>query len=96
MLYDKRMKTYSSLKEKYLKDPDVRREYDKLKPRYELIESIIKKRIEKGLSQKDLANMIETKQSAISRIESGNYNPSFNLIQKITKALDSELEIKII
>lgn len=96
MLYDKRMKTYSSLKEKYLKDPDVRREYDKLKPRYELIESIIKKRIEKGLSQKDLANMIKTKQSAISRIESGNYNPSFNLIQKVAKALDSKLEIKII
>lgn len=96
MLYDKRMKTYSSLKEKYLKDPDVRREYDKLKPRYELIESIIKKRIEKGLSQKDLANMIETKQSAISRIESGNYNPSFNLIQKIAKALDSKLEVKIV
>ena len=44
--------------------------------------------------QKELAEKIGTKQSAISRLENGDYNPSVELLSKIAEALDKELVIK--
>lgn len=95
MLYHVAMITFKELKADLLKDPEFKREYDKLGPRYELIASIIEKRIEKDLSQKELAKKMNTKQSAVSRLESGDYNPSLDFIQKVAEALDSKVEIKI-
>ena len=78
-----------------MKDREIKRAYEKLGPKFTLIEMIIKKRIEKGLTQKKLAKRIGTKQSAISRIESGKYNPTLSFLQKITEALGAKLEISI-
>lgn len=45
-------------------------------------------RTEKNLSQSALARLVGTSQSAISQIESGDRNPSFETIRDIAKALD--------
>jgi predicted transcriptional regulator len=42
-----------------------------------------------------LALKIGTKQPSIARFESGDYNPTISFLKKISKALDSKLEIKI-
>lgn len=78
-----------------MKDPEIKSEYDRLGPEYEIIEAIIRKRIEKNLSQKQLATKMGTKQSALSRLESGTYNPSLLFLKKIATALDSKLSISI-
>src|SRR5262245_26305265 len=44
-------------------------------------------RDEQGLSQSGLARLMGTSQSAISQIESGERNPSFETIRQIAKAL---------
>ncbi len=87
------MKTYSNFKKKVLKDKKVRTEYDALATEFAIAEAVIKKRIEQGLSQSELAEKIGTKQSAISRLESGNYNPSIKLLEKVAKALNLKLSI---
>ena len=69
-----RTKTYKQLKRKLLKDKEIKKAYEKLEPEFAVIRMIIKKRIEKGLTQKELARRIGTKQSAVSRLESGTYN----------------------
>lgn len=89
------MITFKELKADLLKDPEVKKEYDRLGPKFQLIASLIEKRLEKGLSQKELAEKMNTKQSAISRLESSEYNPSFDFIQKAAEALDAKVEIKI-
>ncbi|CCU79057.1 hypothetical protein HSACCH_01059 [Halanaerobium saccharolyticum subsp. saccharolyticum DSM 6643] len=43
---------------------------------YEIKKQIIRYRIENDLTQKELADRIGTKQSAISRLENDDYNPS--------------------
>jgi transcriptional regulator with XRE-family HTH domain len=63
---------------------------------YKIIEEIIMARKEKNLTQKDLAELIGTKQSTISRFESGNYNPSLEFLNKIVQAVGKELEVRII
>ncbi len=84
---------HSQIKETLLRNPDVKKEYENLAPIYEIQEEIIQLRISNGLSQKDLANMIGTKQSAISRLESGDYNPSIQFLTKLAHALGKECHI---
>ena len=87
------MKNYSQFKTRLLKDKDVQKAYKALEPEFVLAYTVIEKRIEKGLTQSQLAHMIGTKQSAISRLESGNYNPSVVFLRKIARALKLNLQI---
>lgn len=89
------MQDFKTLKKKILKDPKVKEYYRNLGPGYALIEQVIESRLKKGLSQRELAKKVGTKQSAISRFESGNYNPSLGFLIKISKALDSSLCISM-
>jgi len=70
------MKNYKRLKAKLLKDKQIKKTYGELGSEFELIHLIIQRRISRGFTQNDLAKRIGTKQSAISRLESGTYNPS--------------------
>ncbi|OGE14709.1 transcriptional regulator [Candidatus Daviesbacteria bacterium RIFCSPHIGHO2_12_FULL_37_11] len=89
------MKSWKVLREELLEDPEVRKEYEKLKPRYELISQLIGARAKKGLTQAQLAKRMGTKQSAIARVEGGNANPSVAFLQKLATALNSKLTIQI-
>lgn len=84
---------FSKLEKEMLKDPEFKKAYDALQPEFELAAAIIQKRIEKKMTQAALAKKMGTKQSAISRLESGESNPSFTLLRKVAKGLDSKLKI---
>ena len=81
------------LKER-LKDPEFAREYKALEPEYEIIRQIILSRVEQNLTQKELADRIGVKQSNISRLESGTYNPSLIFLIKIASGLGKKLHIE--
>ena len=89
------MRNYKQLKTKLLKNKEIKLAYEKLGPEFAVIEMIIKRRIESSLSQKELAQRIGTKQSAISRLESGTYNPSLSFLKKVADALDARLKISL-
>lgn len=80
--------------EESLKDPKIKAEYDRLQPELVVIEAILKARKEKGMTQKQLAARIGTKQSVISRLEAGHANPSVAFLAKLARALDTHLEIR--
>ena len=48
-------------------------------------------RVEKGLSQQDLADLVSATRQTIGLIEKGKYNPSLNLCVKIAKTLNRTL-----
>lgn len=87
------MKNYSQFKKRLLKDESVRKAYEVLEPEFAVAQAVIEKRIEMGLTQSQLAQIVGTKQSAIARLESGNYNPSVTFLGKVAKALGLHLEI---
>lgn len=87
------MKSYKTFKNKLLEDKRIKMVYDELGPEFELVQIIIEKRIEQGLTQTELAKKIGTKQSAISRLEQGNYNPTIAFLRKLAEALGAELNI---
>jgi putative transcriptional regulator len=49
-------------------------------------------RIEKNLTQQELADRVEVTRQTIGLIEKGNYNPTLNLCIKIARALDRTLD----
>jgi len=87
---------WSEAKSIILKNEEVKNELKMNEAEYKIIEEIITARKEKNLTQKDLAALIGTKQSNISRLESGNYNPSLDLLNRIALAVGKELEVRII
>ncbi|EKH0040676.1 helix-turn-helix transcriptional regulator [Listeria monocytogenes] len=49
-------------------------------------------RVEKDISQEELAKLIPVSRQTISSVEAGNYNPTLNLCIAICKALGKTLD----
>ena len=82
-------------REIFSKRPGVKKVFDALEPEFRLVELMIRQRLLRGLTQKQLAKQLGTKQSAISRFESGTYNPTLEWMRNMARALDAELKITI-
>jgi DNA-binding XRE family transcriptional regulator len=87
---------WDEAKEIILRDKKVQKELQNNEAEYKIIEEIIMARRENNLTQKGLAELVGTKQSNISRLESGNYNPTLEFLHKIAKAVGKELEIRMV
>jgi predicted transcriptional regulator len=87
---------WDEARERILENEEVRAELKDNAVEYKIIEEIITARQEKHLTQKDLAYLAGTKQSNISRFESGNYNPTLGFLNKIARAIGKELEVRIV
>ncbi len=87
--------SFDSIKNELMMDEEFRKEYDKLKPRYEIIAQIIEARKEQNMTQAELAKRVGTQKSNISRLESGNYNPSLDFLVKVAQSLGKELSVRM-
>jgi len=76
-------------------DPELFGENMASTPEYELIKQLIQARTEQNLTQKELAARSGTRQSNISRLENGRYNPTLELLKKIAGGLGKELHIEL-
>ena len=50
------------------------------------------KRMERGLKQADLADLVTVRRETIGRLEQGQYCPSLRLAMDLAKALDTTVE----
>jgi len=89
------MKDWKQLKSELLQNKAVKKEYDRLTPRYAAISELISARIKKGITQKELAKKIGTKQSAIARFEAGNVNPSLGFLEKMAEVMGYKINISL-
>lgn len=60
-----------------------------------LIKQSLQSRREYGWNQQMLATWMGTQRSAISRFESGRWNPTVRFLLKLAKALDKKLIIEL-
>lgn len=86
---------FSEVKELLMKDVDFKEEYEKLKPRYDVVSQIIEERSKQNITQEELALRVGTQKSNISRLESGTYNPSLDFITKVAQSLGKKVEITL-
>lgn len=85
--------TWAEHKKLLLQDNRVRDELNALEPEFQLAGQIIKLRINKGLTQTELAKRAHTSQIVISRLENAKANPSLELIKRVFRALDKDVKI---
>lgn len=88
------MSTYKDLRSRLLKNKNIKKEYERLRPEYEVLDKIISLRIKSNLTQEELANKLDTKQSAISRLERGMINPTMTFLNKLASVFGKKLVIE--
>ncbi len=90
--------TFAEFKDKALQKPEVRKEYESLSAAYNLRKKLITMRKEAGLTQEELAVILHTKKSNISRLENVNspISPKISTIEEYAKAVGYKVEIKFL
>jgi predicted transcriptional regulator len=81
--------------EKWLSDPEYRKEYEALEEEFSLAGNLIEARTCAGLTQAELAVRMRTTQSAVARLESGRVRPSTSTLRKYAAATSSRLKIML-
>ncbi|MBI5356589.1 helix-turn-helix transcriptional regulator [Candidatus Collierbacteria bacterium] len=76
-----------------LKDPDFKKAWEESEVEYQLSRQIIAARLEKKMTQKELADKADTTQAVISRIERMATNTSVELLKRIASAFDTRLKV---
>ncbi|MBA7674842.1 hypothetical protein ES703_83067 [subsurface metagenome] len=85
---------YDKHREKLFRNPEFRRKYEALEPRYNLIRALIRRRNELHLSQIRLASIAGMQQPTISRLENGGSDATIGTLLKVADALNLDIEFK--
>ena len=88
------MMTFEKHKKLLLKNPEFRKIYEETRLEREIATALIRARIEKRLTQTQLAKRMKTKQSVISRVESGQTTPSLSFLKRLADVLDTSLSVQ--
>jgi len=86
--------------EKYLskqfENSDFKKEWDSLEPEYNMIQALIEARKRSNLTQKQLAERTGINQADISKIETGNANPTLQVLKRLAEGMDMVLRLEFI
>lgn len=64
--------------------------------RKNIVKQYIEYRKLRKLTQQDLADIMEVKRPNISRFETGQYNPTLDLLVKMAECMDLDIEITLV
>lgn len=88
------MTNWDTYKQKLLKDHAFKKLYEESQPEFEIAKAIIRARINNKITQKELAEKMNTTQSVISRVEQGKTSPSIALLKRLATALNTTLRVQ--
>ena len=77
-----------------VKDPAFKKPWEESEAEYQVSRVLISARINRKISQQELARKANTTQAVISRLENMTANPSVGLLQKIAQALNLKFKIQ--
>lgn len=87
------MSNVTDLKKQWLKDPELKAVYEGMANEFELASAVIAARAIAGLTQKELADRMDAKQSLVARIESGDQNTTVKTLLRVAEATGTHLKI---
>jgi len=89
-------KSWSELRRRRLEKPAARATYEGAQLAYELGRQVRSLREAHGLSQRELAERMQTTQSVIARLEAGGTKPSLTTLERVAAALGTSVEIRLL
>jgi len=90
--------TFRDFQKEALSRAEVKTEFDRLAPAYELRQKMIEIRKAAGFTQEQMARVLETQKSNISRLENvhSKISPTLSTIERYASAAGCRLEIRFV
>ncbi len=85
---------WATHKKQLLKDPKVVSALKDTEIEYQIARAVIEARINKGLTQTELAKKLNTTQSVVSRVESAKTVPTLSFLKRLADALNVSLQVQ--
>ena len=79
-----------------MKDPAFKEEWDALEPEFTIMQAMIDARKASGLTQKQLSERTGIAQADISKLESGNANPSLKTLQRLAAGMGMKVRVEFL
>jgi ribosome-binding protein aMBF1 (putative translation factor) len=86
---------FKDIKNEWMKDPEFQTAYQALDTEYEIALALIKARTDAGLTQNEVATLMNTTQSVVARLESGKTLPSMKTLCHYAKATGKHLHVSL-
>lgn len=93
---DRILVSHDEVRQAKWNDPEYRKAYRRLKPRYDVVRDLLRLRHDRGLTQEQLAKQASTHQSRVSRIESAEDDFRLSTLVAMAEALGADVEIRLI
>ena len=87
------MTSFKDYLSEQMQDPEFRAEYEALEPEFTIIQAMIDARKKTGLTQQELSARTGIAQGDISKIETGEANPSLNTLKRLAAGMDMRLKL---
>lgn len=89
------MRNVNALLAEKFKNKEFEKDYHRTAAFYRLADEVLVLRKKRGLTQKQLAQMVGTTQAVISRLENASVKPSFETIVKLAEALEAAVDVRL-
>ena len=88
--------SWEEVEAKLLENPEVVKESEKLEPEFQALRKLILLRRRNKITQHDLAEKINMRQSHIARLESGEITPTLKILKRYADGLNLVITFNII
>ena len=88
------MSDFKNYLDKQLQDKEFKEEWETLEPEFSVMQAMIDARKSAGLTQKQLSEKTGITQADISKLESGNANPSLRTLQRLASGTGMKVKIE--
>ena len=90
------MTKFNDYLKQQLKDPAFKEEWEALEPEFSIVQAMIDARKASGLTQKQLSERTGIAQADISKLESGNANPSIKTLQRLAAGMGMKVKVEFL
>lgn len=92
----KKLSDFREYLEKQLQNPEFKAEWDSLEPEYNMMQAIVEARKKSNLTQKELAERTGINQADISKLETGNANPTLAVLKRLADGMGMVLKLEFV
>ena len=93
---NKKEMAWEDIEVKLLENPEVLKESEKLEPEFQALRQLILIRRSNKITQHELAERINMRQSHIARLESGEITPTLKILKRYAEGLNLVITFNII
>lgn len=85
---------WEDFEKELFKKPGFKEVVEETRLEYEVARALIEARLQKGLTQAEIAKRMHTKQSVISRVENARTVPSLSFLKRLAHVLNASLQVQ--